>query len=114
MAATLEDVQRCALCRRHFLQGEAIRLYREPSSRDMRRVCPLCFGNARSRGWELCEATRQAPVQVHADPNRMQDSLSTFRVVGFGPTSSRSDGNSPSSSTSVTSRSVCGTRWPSS
>ena len=36
----------------------------------------------------------------------MQDSLSTFLVVGFGPTSRRSDGSSASNSSSDSSRSM--------
>jgi hypothetical protein len=70
MALAVHDTDRCALCRRHFLQGEAIRLYREPSSRDLVRVCPLCTQNAGRRGWELCEATRAHPLEVHGDPAR--------------------------------------------
>jgi hypothetical protein len=38
--------------------------------------------------------------------NRMQDSLSTFPVVGLEPTSSRSDGSSPRSPRSAASRSA--------
>jgi hypothetical protein len=34
----------------------------------------------------------------------MQESLSTFRVIGLGPISSRSEGRSPSSPRSVSSR----------
>ena len=51
-----------------------------------------------------CGADEPVRDRVAPDPNRMQESLSTFRVIGFGPTSSRSDGSSPSKSTSVTCR----------
>ena len=46
MATAASELDRCAVCRRHFLLGEAIRLYREPSSRGTQRVCPLCAPNA--------------------------------------------------------------------
>lgn len=34
-------------------------------------------------------------TEQRADPNRMQQSLSTFLVIGFGPTAVRNDGSSP-------------------
>src|SRR3954447_16866797 len=70
MALATSELDRCAVCRRHFLQGEAIRLFREPQSRGMQRVCPLCTASATHRGWELCEATREIPLVAHGDPAR--------------------------------------------
>src|SRR3954452_3792219 len=61
MAAAALDADTCSLCRRHFLQGEAIRVYRESGARGLARVCPLCTAVAERRGWELCEATRDVP-----------------------------------------------------
>ena len=81
MALAVQDTERCALCRRHFLQGESIRLYREPSSRDLARVCPLCTQNAARRGWELCEATRAHPLEVHGDPARASAARARDRLV---------------------------------
>jgi hypothetical protein len=81
MALAVQDTDRCAVCRRHFLQGEAIRLYREPSSRDLARVCPLCTQQATKRGWELSEATRAHPLEIHGDPARAEAARTRDRLV---------------------------------
>src|SRR3954452_22703244 len=81
MATAASDVDRCAVCRRHFLLGEAIRLYREPPSRSTQRVCPLCAQSAQRRGWELVEATRAEPLRIHGDPAYMQRAVQRDRLV---------------------------------
>src|SRR4051794_5358253 len=81
MALATSELDRCAVCRRHFLQGEAIRLFREPQSRAMQRVCPLCRTSAEHRGWELCEATREIPLQAHGDPARAERAIQRDRLV---------------------------------
>jgi DNA repair exonuclease SbcCD ATPase subunit len=81
MALASSELDRCSVCRRHFLQGEAIRLFREPHSRAMQRVCPLCTQQAQGRGWQLCEATREIPLQLHGDPVRQERALQRDRLV---------------------------------
>src|SRR3954447_15990242 len=81
MATAATEQDRCAVCRRHFLLGEAIRLYREPSSRGTQRVCPLCAPNAVRRGWELVEATRTQPLRIHGDPAYMERAVQRDRLV---------------------------------
>ncbi|HEY1480248.1 MAG TPA: hypothetical protein VGF46_09475 [Gaiellales bacterium] len=75
------DPQTCAVCRRHFLQGEAVRLYREASGPTFRRVCALCLDAAATRGWEPSEATRVEPMRVHADPMRAEAAVARDRIV---------------------------------
>src|ERR671932_2790069 len=81
MATAATELDRCAVCRRHFLLGEAIRLYREPSSRGTQRVCPLCSNTAQRRGWELVEATRSQPLRIHGDPSYMERAVQRDRLV---------------------------------
>lgn len=81
MALATSELDRCAICHRHFLQGEAIRLFREPQSRAMQRVCPLCTAPAGHRGWELCEATREIPLRMHGDPARREQAVQRDRLV---------------------------------
>src|SRR3954469_12810827 len=81
MATAASDVDRCAVCRRHFLLGEAIRLYREPPSRSTQRVCPLCAQSAQRRGWELGGAPRPEPLRIHGDPAYMERAVQRDRLV---------------------------------
>jgi hypothetical protein len=75
------DPGSCAVCRRHFLQGEAVRLYREATSQTFKRVCALCLGAAATRGWEATEATREEPLRVYADPIRAEAAVVRDRLV---------------------------------
>jgi hypothetical protein len=75
------DPGSCAICRRHFLQGEAVRLYREGTGPNFRRVCALCLDAAAARGWEQTEATREEPLRVHADPLRSEAAVVRDRLV---------------------------------
>jgi len=68
----MTDTLTCAVCRRHLLPGETVQLYRDRDSSGLQRVCPLCRDGARRRGWEVVEATRELPLRVSADPERMQ------------------------------------------
>ena len=69
--ATMTDTQTCAVCRRHFLPGESVQLFRDRAASTLQRVCPLCRDGARRRGWELVEATRENPLRTPADPERL-------------------------------------------
>jgi hypothetical protein len=75
------DPGSCAICRRHFLQGEAVRLYRDANGPTFRRVCALCLQAAVARGWELAEATRTEPLRVHGDPMRAEAAAVRDRLV---------------------------------
>jgi hypothetical protein len=75
------DPGSCAICRRHFLQGEAVRLFRDANGPTFRRVCALCLQAAVARGWELAEATRTEPLRVHADPMRAEAAAVRDRLV---------------------------------
>ena len=79
--AIVQDTHACSVCRRHFLAGEAVRLYREPGSRALQRVCPLCRDAAVKRGWEIVEATRDLPLRVPADPVRYEAAHQRDRLV---------------------------------
>jgi hypothetical protein len=79
--AAAADTGSCAICRRHFLQGEAVRLYRDANGPTFRRVCALCLSAAVARGWELAEATRAEPLRVHADPMRAEAAAVRDRLV---------------------------------
>src|SRR5689334_9411866 len=81
MALAASELDRCAVCRRHFLLGEAIRLYREPSTKATQRVCPLCTPTAMRRGWEVVEATRTNPLRIHGDPSYMERAVQRDRLV---------------------------------
>jgi hypothetical protein len=75
------DPGTCSICRRHFLQGEAVRLYREATGPTFKRVCALCLGAAATRGWEATEATREEPLRVYADPIRAEAAVVRDRLV---------------------------------
>jgi hypothetical protein len=75
------DPGSCAVCRRHFLQGEAVRLYRDANGPTFRRVCALCLEAAATRGWEPSEATREEPLRVYADPIRNEAAVARDRIV---------------------------------
>lgn len=75
------DPGSCAICRRHFLQGEDVRLYRDANGPTFRRVCALCLQAAVARGWELAEATRVEPLRVHGDPMRAEAAAVRDRLV---------------------------------
>jgi hypothetical protein len=75
------DPGSCAVCRRHFLQGEAVRLYRDANGPTFRRVCALCLTVAAQRGWEPSEATREEPLRVYADPMRAEAAVVRDRLV---------------------------------
>jgi hypothetical protein len=79
--AAAADPGSCAICRRHFLQGEAVRLFRDANGPTFRRVCALCLGSAVARGWELAEATRAEPLRVHGDPMRAEAAAVRDRLV---------------------------------
>ena len=79
--AAAADSGSCAICRRHFLQGEAVRLYRDANGPTFRRVCPLCLNTAMTRGWELAEATRAEPLRVYGDPMRAEAAVVRDRLV---------------------------------
>jgi hypothetical protein len=79
--AAAADPGSCAICRRHFLQGEAVRLYRDANGPTFRRVCALCLSAAVARGWELAEATRAEPLRVHGDPMRAEAAAVRDRLV---------------------------------
>jgi hypothetical protein len=79
--AAAADTGSCAICRRHFLQGEAVRLYRDANGPTFRRVCALCLAAAVTRGWELAEATRAEPLRVHGDPMRAEAAAVRDRLV---------------------------------
>jgi hypothetical protein len=81
MALAASELDRCAVCRRHFLLGEEIRLYRDPSSKAAQRVCPLCTPTATRRGWEIVEATRTNPLRIHGDPSYMERAVQRDRLV---------------------------------
>src|SRR3954454_5000867 len=80
MALAASELDRCAVCRRHFLLGEEIRLYRDPSSKAAQRVCPLCTPTATRRGWEIVEATRTNPLRIHGDPSYMERAVQRDRL----------------------------------
>lgn len=57
----------CAICRRDVLVGETLVPHGDPRSDRISRVCELCGGRARSRGWEPV-----APPEVHGGGTRLR------------------------------------------
>jgi len=61
----------CAICRRSFLAGETVRLYRDHPSRAAVKVCELCPATAEARGWMSAEKTGRR-LRMPADPARLE------------------------------------------
>ena len=61
----------CAICRRSFLAGETVRLYRDHPSRAAVKVCELCPATAEARGWMSAEQTGRR-LRMPADPARLE------------------------------------------
>jgi hypothetical protein len=61
----------CAICRRSFLAGETVRLYRDHPSRAAVKVCELCPATAEARGWLPAEQTGRR-LRMPADPARLE------------------------------------------
>jgi hypothetical protein len=61
----------CAICRRSFLAGETVRLYRDHPSRAAVKVCELCPATAEARGWLPAEQAGRR-LRMPADPARLE------------------------------------------
>jgi hypothetical protein len=61
----------CAICRRSFLAGETVRLYRDHPSRAAVKVCELCPATAEARGWLPAEQSGRR-LRMPADPARLE------------------------------------------
>ncbi len=61
----------CAICRRSFLAGETVRLFRDHPSRAAVKVCELCPATAEARGWLPAEKTGRR-LRMPADPARLE------------------------------------------
>ncbi len=61
----------CAICRRSFLAGETVRLYRDHPSRAAVKVCELCPATAEARGWMAAEQSGRR-LRMPADPARLE------------------------------------------
>lgn len=61
----------CAICRRSFLAGETVRLYRDHPSRAAVKVCELCPATAEARGWQPAELSGRR-LRMPADPARLE------------------------------------------
>jgi hypothetical protein len=61
----------CAICRRSFLAGETVRLFRDHPSRAAVKVCELCPATAEARGWVPAEKTGRR-LRMPADPARLE------------------------------------------
>ena len=61
----------CAICRRSFLAGETVRLYRDHPSRAAVKVCELCPATAEARGWQPAETSGRR-LRMPADPARLE------------------------------------------
>lgn len=61
----------CAICRRSFLAGETVRLYRDHPSRAAVKVCELCPATAEARGWQPAEHSGRR-LRMPADPARLE------------------------------------------
>jgi hypothetical protein len=57
----------CAICRRDVLVGETLVPHGDPRNDRIARICELCCGRARSRGWEPV-----APPEVHGGGSRLR------------------------------------------
>jgi hypothetical protein len=71
MPSTAHRSHECAICRRSFLAGETVRLYRDHPSRAAVRVCELCPSTAEARGWLPAESTGRR-LRMPADPGRLE------------------------------------------
>ena len=71
MPSTAHRAHECAICRRSFLAGETVRLYRDHPSRAAVRVCELCPTTAEARGWMPAESTGRR-LRMPADPGRLE------------------------------------------
>ncbi|HET6174672.1 MAG TPA: hypothetical protein VFD90_18850 [Gaiellales bacterium] len=71
MPSTAHRAHECAICRRSFLAGETVRLYRDHPSRAAVRVCELCPSTAEARGWMPAESTGRR-LRMPADPGRLE------------------------------------------
>jgi hypothetical protein len=71
MPSTAHRAHECAICRRSFLAGETVRLYRDHPSRAAVRVCELCPATAEARGWMPAESTGRR-LRMPADPGRLE------------------------------------------
>jgi hypothetical protein len=61
----------CAICRRSFLAGETVRLFRDHPSRAAVKVCELCPATAEARGWLPAEKAGRR-LRMPADPGRLE------------------------------------------
>ena len=61
----------CAICRRSFLAGETVRLFRDHPSRAAVKVCELCPATAEARGWQPAELSGRR-LRMPADPARLE------------------------------------------
>jgi hypothetical protein len=61
----------CAICRRSFLAGETVRLFRDHPSRAAVKVCELCPATAEARGWLSAEKAGRR-LRMPADPARLE------------------------------------------
>ena len=71
----------CAICRRSFLAGETVRLYRDHPSRAAVKVCELCPATAEARGWMPAETSGQR-LRMPADPARLELAERRDALVG--------------------------------
>jgi hypothetical protein len=71
MPSTANRAHECAICRRSFLAGETVRLYRDHPSRAAVRVCELCPATAEARGWLPAEQAGRR-LRMPADPGRLE------------------------------------------
>jgi hypothetical protein len=71
MPSTANRSHECAICRRSFLAGETVRLYRDHPSRAAVRVCELCPATAEARGWLPAESAGRR-LRMPADPGRLE------------------------------------------
>ena len=71
----------CAICRRSFLAGETVRLYRDHPSRAAVKVCELCPATAEARGWMPAETTGRR-LRMTADPARLELAERRDALVG--------------------------------
>ncbi len=71
----------CAICRRSFLAGETVRLFREHPSRAAVKVCELCPATAEARGWTPAEQAGQR-LRMPADPARLELAERRDALVG--------------------------------
>ena len=71
MPSTAHRAHECAICRRSFLAGETVRLYRDHPSRAAVRVCELCPSTAEARGWMPAESSGRR-LRMPADPGRLE------------------------------------------